>query len=161
MMGAGVAYVASKVGVEVILKDVSVERAEQGKDYSRKLVAKNVKRERISQEDGDRQLALIQPCAEVNELKGAELVIEAVFENRELKAQVTQEAEAALEEQVIFASNTSTLPITGLATASCRPNQFIGLHFFLRLTKCNSSKSSVVKQRMRKPLLMLMTLFCS
>lgn len=135
MMGAGVAYVATKVGVEVILKDVSLERAEQGKNYSRKLVAKNVKSERISQEDGDRQLALIQPCAEASELKGAELVIEAVFENRELKAQVTQEAEAVLDEQVIFASNTSTLPISGLATASCRPSQFIGLHFFSPVDK--------------------------
>ncbi|MAD59992.1 MAG: 3-hydroxyacyl-CoA dehydrogenase, partial [Myxococcales bacterium] len=135
MMGAGVAYVSAKAGIEVILKDVSIERAEQGKDYSRNLVAKGVKRQRISQELGDQLLTLIKPCAYPSELSGAELVIEAVFENRGLKAQVTREAEAELDDQAIFASNTSTLPITGLAKASHRPEQFIGLHFFSPVDK--------------------------
>ena len=135
MMGAGVAYVSAKVGVEVILKDISVERAEQGKDYSRHLVEKRVQRQRMSQEDADLLLALIHPSADASELSGAELVIEAVFEDRELKARVTQEAEAVLDNQAIFASNTSTLPITGLATSSLRPPQFIGLHFFSPVDK--------------------------
>lgn len=135
MMGAGVAYVSAKAGIEVMLKDVSLERAEQGKSYSRDLVSKGVKRQKISQKAGDQLLDLIKPCAHPNELSGAELVIEAVFEDRELKAKVTQEAEALLDDQAIFASNTSTLPITGLAKASQRPSQFIGLHFFSPVDK--------------------------
>lgn len=135
MMGAGVAYVAAKSGIEVILKDVSIDRAEQGKEYSRKLVAKRVQRKRMSQEDADRLLDLIHPCAEVEMLSDTELVIEAVYEDRTLKARVTKEAETVLTDEVIFASNTSTLPITGLASASIRPAQFIGLHFFSPVDK--------------------------
>jgi 3-hydroxyacyl-CoA dehydrogenase/enoyl-CoA hydratase/3-hydroxybutyryl-CoA epimerase len=135
MMGAGIAYVSARRGVDVVLKDVSVERAEAGKSYSAKLLAKRVKRGAMTQVDADAILARIETTAEAETLQGCDLVIEAVFESRELKARVTAEAEAQLEPDAIFASNTSTLPISGLAAASCRPERFIGLHFFSPVDK--------------------------
>lgn len=130
MMGAGIAYISANVGIEVVLKDVSLEAAEKGKDYSRKLLQKKVDKGRMSAEKRDGILALITATDSAAALEGCDLVIEAVFEDRKIKAQVTQEAEAVIPEAAIFASNTSTLPITGLAEASNRPEQFIGMHFF-------------------------------
>ena len=130
MMGAGIAWACAIRGVSCVLKDVSVEKAQKGKDYTGRLLAKRVEKNRMSPADAEKVLALIQPTADAKDLAGCDLVIEAVFENRELKAQVTREAEAVLGPDAVFASNTSTLPITGLAQASSRPERFVGLHFF-------------------------------
>ncbi|WP_027000545.1 3-hydroxyacyl-CoA dehydrogenase NAD-binding domain-containing protein [Eisenibacter elegans] len=135
MMGAGIAYVSALAGIEVVLKDVSVEAAEKGKDYSRELLKKRVSRGKMTQEAADQVLALIKTSADAADLKGSDLIIEAVFENRELKAAVTKEAEAQLAETAVFGSNTSTLPISGLAEASARPKNFIGIHFFSPVDK--------------------------
>jgi 3-hydroxyacyl-CoA dehydrogenase/enoyl-CoA hydratase/3-hydroxybutyryl-CoA epimerase len=130
LMGAGIAYEQARAGIETILVDVSVENAEKGKDYSRKLVEKNVSRGNMTKEKGEALLALIKPTANYDDFKGADLVVEAVFENPELKAKITKMAEAQLSDTAVMGSNTSTLPITGLAEASVRPANFIGIHFF-------------------------------
>ena len=130
MMGAGIAYVCATRGMQVVLKDVSQEAADKGKAYSAKLLAKQLERGKLTQEKHDATLSRIHATASADDLAGCELIVEAVFEDRGLKAKVTQEAEARLAESAIFASNTSTLPITGLAEASARPANFIGLHFF-------------------------------
>lgn len=135
MMGAGIAYSSAMKGIEVVLKDVSLESAEKGKAYSENIVNKKLQKKRISQEKADALLNAILPTDNAQQLAGCDLVIEAVFENRELKASVTQEAEAQLSTQAVFASNTSTLPITGLAQASKRPENYIGLHFFSPVDK--------------------------
>jgi len=135
MMGAGIAYIAAIKGISVVLKDINLENAEKGKDYSRKILAKQIARGRMTEEKSDAILALITPSAEVADLAECEFVIEAVFESRDLKATVTQESEAVMFETAIFASNTSTLPITGLAQASKRPANFIGMHFFSPVDK--------------------------
>ncbi|GAA5525221.1 fatty acid oxidation complex subunit alpha [Microbulbifer aestuariivivens] len=130
MMGAGIAYACASKGVEVVLKDVSLEGAEKGKSYAQKSLQKRLERGRMDQSRMEAILNRIHPTDQVGDLDGCELVIEAVFEDRKLKASVTRETEAVLAESAIFASNTSTLPITGLAEASGRPANFIGLHFF-------------------------------
>jgi len=130
MMGAGIAYVASRAGIEVVLLDATAEAAERGKAYSQGLLDKAVKKGRSTAEQRDAVLARITPTTDHARLQGCELVVEAVFEDRDVKAGVTRQAEAVLGEDAVFASNTSTLPITGLAQASRRPRQFIGLHFF-------------------------------
>jgi 3-hydroxyacyl-CoA dehydrogenase/enoyl-CoA hydratase/3-hydroxybutyryl-CoA epimerase len=135
MMGAGIAYSSALKGIEVVLKDVSLESAEKGKAYSQNIVNKKLQKKHISQDKADALLASILPTDNAQQLAGCDLVIEAVFENRELKASVTQEAEAQLSTQAVFASNTSTLPITGLAQASKRPENYIGLHFFSPVDK--------------------------
>lgn len=135
MMGAGIAYSTAIKGIPVVLKDVSVENAEKGKAYSQKLLDKRVSQGRMTAEKRDQVLALITATADAADLQGCDLIIEAVFENQELKAKVTQEAEQYLAEGGIFASNTSTLPITGLATASKDAKKFIGLHFFSPVDK--------------------------
>ncbi len=135
MMGAGVAYVSVRAGIEVVLLDTAIESAEKGKAYSRALLEKAISRGRSTQEKADALLGLITPTTDYADLKGCDLVIEAVFENREIKAGVTAQAEAVIPSTAIFASNTSTLPITGLAEASERPEQFIGIHFFSPVDK--------------------------
>lgn len=135
MMGAGIAYSTAIKGIPVVLKDVSVENAEKGKAYSQKLLDKKVSQGRMTAEKRDQVLSLITATASAEELKGCDLIIEAVFENQELKAKVTQEAEAFLAEGGVMASNTSTLPITGLANASKDQANFIGLHFFSPVDK--------------------------
>lgn len=135
MMGAGIAYVSAQAGIEVILKDVSVETAEKGKEYSRGLLQKGVERGKVDPQKVDGILNLIKPTADVQDLQNCDLIIEAVFENRDLKAEVTKEAEQMLNEAGVFASNTSTLPISGLAQASARPENFIGIHFFSPVDK--------------------------
>jgi 3-hydroxyacyl-CoA dehydrogenase/enoyl-CoA hydratase/3-hydroxybutyryl-CoA epimerase len=135
MMGAGIAYVSAVAGLQVVLKDVSVEGAEKGKDYSRKLLQKEIERGRYTQAQADEILARIHATDQAKDFESCGLAIEAVFENRELKAKVTQEVEAFLPPNAVFASNTSTLPITGLAEASKNPQSFIGLHFFSPVDK--------------------------
>lgn len=135
MMGSGIAYSAAIKGIPVVLKDVSIEAAEKGKAYSQSLLEKSVSRGRITAEKKDQVLSLITASADAKDLQGCDLIIEAVFENQELKAKVTQEAEAQLAAGGIFASNTSTLPITDLAKASKDDTHFIGLHFFSPVDK--------------------------
>ena len=135
MMGAGIAYSTAIKGVPVVLKDVSVENAEKGKAYSQKQLDKKVSQGRMTAEKRDQVLSLITATASAEDLKGCDLIIEAVFENQELKAKVTQEAEAFLVDGGVMASNTSTLPITGLANASKDQANFIGLHFFSPVDK--------------------------
>ncbi|MBB1254444.1 3-hydroxyacyl-CoA dehydrogenase NAD-binding domain-containing protein [Streptomyces alkaliterrae] len=135
MMGAGIAYSCAKAGIEVVLKDVSVEAAEKGKDYSRKLVEKAVAKGRSSREDADALLARITPTAEPGDLAGCDAVIEAVFENTELKHKVFQEVQHVVAPDALLCSNTSTLPITGLAEGVERQADFVGLHFFSPVDK--------------------------
>ena len=135
MMGAGIAWSCASKGIDVVLKDVSQEAADKGKAYSEGLLKKRLSRGRTTPEKSEAILSRILSTTEASDLSGCDLVIEAVFENRDLKAKVTQEAEAQLESSAVFASNTSTLPITGLAKASERPDNFIGLHFFSPVDK--------------------------
>ncbi|UIP24705.1 3-hydroxyacyl-CoA dehydrogenase NAD-binding domain-containing protein [Acinetobacter towneri] len=135
MMGAGIAYATASKGIAVVLKDVSIEQAEKGKAYSQKLLDKQVSQGRISAERAAQVLANIHPTAQAADLQGCDLIIEAVFENPALKAQVTQEAEVFLAEQGVMASNTSTLPISELAQAAQDQQRFIGLHFFSPVDK--------------------------
>ncbi|WP_445116652.1 3-hydroxyacyl-CoA dehydrogenase NAD-binding domain-containing protein [Acinetobacter sp. WZC-1] len=135
MMGAGIAYSTAVKGIPVVLKDVSAENAEKGKAYSQQLLDKRVSQGRMSAEKRNQILSLITATASAEDLKGCDLIIEAVFENQQLKAKVTQEAEAFLAEGGVMASNTSTLPITGLAEASKNDQHFIGLHFFSPVDK--------------------------
>jgi len=130
MMGAGIAYVTALAGMDAVLLDTSQEAAEKGKAYSEGLLKKRAARGRMSQEAAAEILARVRPTTDFADLADCSLVIEAVFENREIKAEVTQKTEAVCGEDLVFASNTSTLPITGLAKASARPERFIGLHFF-------------------------------
>lgn len=135
MMGAGIAYAAAMKGVEVYLKDRDLESAEKGKDYSRKQVEKRVQKGRMLPAKGEELLARIHPAADMHELKDCELVIEAVFENRELKAEILKEIDSILPKEALIASNTSTLPISGLASYTQRETNFIGLHFFSPVEK--------------------------
>jgi 3-hydroxyacyl-CoA dehydrogenase/enoyl-CoA hydratase/3-hydroxybutyryl-CoA epimerase len=135
MMGAGIAYANAMRGIPCVLKDVSLEKAEQERDYTHKLTSKQVDSGRMDAAKQIKTMALIQATDKTADLQGCDLIIEAVFENRALKAQVTQEAEAMLAADGVFASNTSTLPISGLAIASSRPAHFVGLHFFSPVDK--------------------------
>lgn len=135
MMGAGIAYVQARKGIATVLKDLSQEKADAGKAYSAKLTQASVTKGRLSEAERDALLAHIQPTAQAADLAGCDLIIEAVFENRALKAQVTQEAEPMLAQGGFFASNTSTLPISGLAKASVAPSKFVGIHFFSPVDK--------------------------
>jgi 3-hydroxyacyl-CoA dehydrogenase/enoyl-CoA hydratase/3-hydroxybutyryl-CoA epimerase len=135
MMGAAIAYVSAKAGIEVVLKDVSQEAADRGKGYSEKLVAKAVERGRQSPQDGDALLARITPTTDATAADGADIVIEAVFEDPTVKAEVMAEVEPHLAPDALLGSNTSTLPITGLAGNVSRPADFIGLHFFSPVDK--------------------------
>ncbi|MBI1180432.1 MAG: 3-hydroxyacyl-CoA dehydrogenase [Alphaproteobacteria bacterium] len=130
MMGAGIAYVSALAGMEVILLDTSIENAKKGKAYSEGLVQKGVQRGKTTEEKGKALLDRIRPTTSYDDLKGCDLVIEAVFESRDIKDDVTRKTEAAAPELPVFASNTSTLPISGLAKSFSRPKDFIGLHFF-------------------------------
>ncbi|MFF1816404.1 3-hydroxyacyl-CoA dehydrogenase NAD-binding domain-containing protein [Kribbella sp. NPDC058245] len=130
MMGAGIAYECAKAGMEVVLKDVSLEAAEKGKAYSEKLLAKQVQKGRKTPEQVEEFLGRITPTADPNDLAGADLVIEAVFESEELKQKVFAEIAGVIEPDALLCSNTSTLPITSLADGIDRPDDFVGMHFF-------------------------------
>jgi 3-hydroxyacyl-CoA dehydrogenase / enoyl-CoA hydratase / 3-hydroxybutyryl-CoA epimerase len=135
MMGAAIAYVCAKAGIEVVLKDVAQEAADRGKSYSERLVEKGVSRGKTTQEDGDALLARITPTTDPAAAAGADLVIEAVFEDPAVKARVFAEIEPHLAPGALLGSNTSTLPITQLAEGVSRPADFIGLHFFSPVDK--------------------------
>ena len=135
MMGAGIAYVSAKAGIDVVLLDRDIESAEKGKEYSTKLLDKAISRGRSTQEKKEALLGKIKTTTSYDDLEGCDLVIEAVFEDREVKANCTRQSEAVIPASAVYASNTSTLPITSLAEVSERPNQFIGLHFFSPVDK--------------------------
>jgi 3-hydroxyacyl-CoA dehydrogenase/enoyl-CoA hydratase/3-hydroxybutyryl-CoA epimerase len=135
MMGAGIAYVCARGGMEVLLKDVSQEAAEKGKDYSVTLFDKAVSRGKVTREKADETLARITPTASADDLAGCDLVIEAVFESTELKHKVFAEIENVVAADAVLGSNTSTLPITGLAEGVKRQEDFVGLHFFSPVDK--------------------------
>lgn len=135
MMGAGIAYVSAKAGIPVILKDISVEAAEKGKAYSEKVLNKLLKRGKITEEGKQQVLDLIRTTDDPNAVEGCDMVIETVIEDRKIKALVTEQSEKVIPDHAIMASNTSTIPITTLAKASCRPENFIGLHYFSPVDK--------------------------
>ncbi|MBA9049361.1 MULTISPECIES: 3-hydroxyacyl-CoA dehydrogenase NAD-binding domain-containing protein [Streptomyces] len=135
MMGAGIAYSCARAGIEVVLKDVSLDAALKGKNYSEKLCAKAVSRGRTTQEKADALLARITPTGDAADVAGCDAVIEAVFEDTALKHKVFQEIESVLAPDALLCSNTSTLPITTLAEGVERQGDFIGLHFFSPVDK--------------------------
>ena len=135
MMGAGIAYVCARGGMAVMLKDVTQEAADKGKDYSVKLFEKAVSRGKVTREKADETLARITPTASADDLAGCDLVIEAVFESTELKHKVFAEIEHIVAPDAVLGSNTSTLPITGLAEGVKRQEDFVGLHFFSPVDK--------------------------
>jgi 3-hydroxyacyl-CoA dehydrogenase/enoyl-CoA hydratase/3-hydroxybutyryl-CoA epimerase len=130
VMGAGIGYVSAQAGIDVMLIDTTAERANGGRDHSAKLLDREISRGRATPEKKEQVLSLIHPSPDFSTLKDVDLVIEAVFEDRAVKADVTRKAEAAMRPDAVFSSNTSTLPITGLAEVSKRPESFIGIHFF-------------------------------
>ena len=135
LMGAGITYVSAKAGLEVVLLDMSQDGAERGKAYSERLVQKDVGRKRMSEEAGAELLGRIHPTTDFEDLKGCDFIIEAVFEDSQIKADVTKKAEAVVGSDIIFGSNTSTLPITGLQKNWSKPENFIGVHFFSPVEK--------------------------
>ncbi|MEM8772779.1 MAG: 3-hydroxyacyl-CoA dehydrogenase NAD-binding domain-containing protein [Pseudomonadota bacterium] len=135
LMGAGITHVTVKGGMNVVVLDRDQEAAENAVAYSKKILDKRVSRGKLTQEAADEFLSKIKPTADYNDLKDVDLIIEAVFEDPDVKADVIKKTEAVIGDDVIFASNTSTLPITGLAKHSKRPDQFIGMHFFSPVEK--------------------------
>ena len=135
MMGAGIALVSAQAGIEVVLIDRDQEAADKGKAYTEAYLDKGIARRKVTPEKKEAMLGLITATPDLDALKGCDLIIEAVFEDPAVKAEMTQKVEAIIPEDCIFASNTSTLPITGLAEASVRKDQFIGIHFFSPVEK--------------------------
>ncbi|MFT4187423.1 MAG: 3-hydroxyacyl-CoA dehydrogenase NAD-binding domain-containing protein [Aeromicrobium sp.] len=135
MMGAGIAYVSARAGMEVVLKDISKEAAEKGKNYSVTLLEKAVARGKMTQEKADEVLARITPTDDYADLKGCDFVVEAVFESVKLKHEVFGEVQKVVNADALLGSNTSTLPITILADGVDRPEDFIGIHFFSPVDK--------------------------
>jgi 3-hydroxyacyl-CoA dehydrogenase/enoyl-CoA hydratase/3-hydroxybutyryl-CoA epimerase len=130
MMGAGISYVSALAGIKVVLLDMKEEDAQKGKSHAENLLNIGVKRKKIDEKKKSVVLDLISPTTKFEDLKDCDLIVEAVFEDPAVKAEVTKKVEAIIDKNCIFASNTSTLPITSLASASKRPEQFIGIHFF-------------------------------
>ena len=135
MMGAGIAYVSANAGIEVVLIDAKQESADKGKSYSEGILDKGMKRGKVTAEKKAEVLGRINATTDYAALEGCDLIVEAVFEDMGVKADVTAKAEAVIPETAIFATNTSTLPISDLAKASKRPEQFIGIHFFSPVDK--------------------------
>ncbi|SOC01981.1 3-hydroxyacyl-CoA dehydrogenase NAD-binding domain-containing protein [Rhodobacter maris] len=135
MMGAGIAYVSANAGIEVVLIDSTQEAADRGKSYSTGILDKGISRRKVTEEKKAEVLARITATTDYAALAGCDLIVEAVFEDPGVKAEVTAKAEAVIPETAIFATNTSTLPISSLAKASKRPEQFIGIHFFSPVDK--------------------------
>lgn len=134
-MGAGIAYVTAKAGIEVVLLDRNEEEAKEGKAYSAGILDKAISRKRSTEEKKEALLSLIHPTANYDDLDGCDLIVEAVFEDKGVKKTVTESTEAVIGKKAIFASNTSTIPITELAQASKRPKNFVGIHFFSPVDK--------------------------
>jgi 3-hydroxyacyl-CoA dehydrogenase/enoyl-CoA hydratase/3-hydroxybutyryl-CoA epimerase len=135
MMGAGITLVSAQAGIEVVLIDQTQDAADKGKAYTATFADKGIARKKTTPEKKEALLNLITATTDLNALKGCDLIIEAVFEDPKVKAEMTQKVEAVIPKDCIFASNTSTLPITELAKASSRPDQFIGIHFFSPVEK--------------------------
>ncbi len=134
-MGAGIAYVTARAGIPVVLLDRDVPSAEKGKAHSAELMDGQIKKGRATTQDKEKLLSLITPTAAYADLDGCDLVIEAVFEDSAVKKAATEQAEAVLKASAVFASNTSTIPITALANHSARPKNFVGIHFFSPVDK--------------------------
>ena len=135
MMGQGIAYVSAMAGIEVVLKDISIDAAKKGKAYTETLLNKRISRGRMDEAKAKGILDLILPTDKNEDLQGCDLIIEAVFENIGLKHGITKEIEPFLSDDGFWGSNTSTLPITQLAQASAKPENFIGIHFFSPVDK--------------------------
>ncbi len=135
LMGAGIALVSAQAGIEVVLIDRDQEAADRGKDYTAKYLEKGKSRGKVTEEKANAMLGLITPTPDVDQLSDCDLIIEAVFEDPKVKAEITARVEAVIPDTCIFASNTSTLPISELAKASSRPEQYIGIHFFSPVEK--------------------------
>ncbi|SDY91331.1 3-hydroxyacyl-CoA dehydrogenase / enoyl-CoA hydratase / 3-hydroxybutyryl-CoA epimerase [Jannaschia faecimaris] len=135
MMGAGIAYVSANAGIEVVLIDREQAAADKGKAYAEGILDKGMSRKKVTQEKKDDVLDRIAATTDLDALKGCDLIVEAVFEDVGVKAEMTKAVEAIVGDDCIFATNTSTLPITELAKASVRPAQFIGIHFFSPVDK--------------------------
>jgi 3-hydroxyacyl-CoA dehydrogenase/enoyl-CoA hydratase/3-hydroxybutyryl-CoA epimerase len=153
-MGAGIAYVSANAGLDVVLVDRDQEAADKGKAYSHKLVSDQIMKGRAKTADRDALLARITATADYAALKGCDLIVEAVFEDPKVKAEVIARVEAAVGPKTIFGSNTSTLPITGLAEHSARPKQFIGIHFFSPVEKMLLVEIIMAKKTGKKALAM-------
>ena len=134
-MGASIAYVSAQAGIDVVLLDRDMPSAEKGKQLSSKLMSDLIAKGRATPEARDALLAKISPTADYNDIKDADLVVEAVFEDRKIKEDVIKKSEAVLAPNAIFGSNTSTLPISSLAEFSPHPDQFVGIHFFSPVEK--------------------------
>ena len=137
MMGAGIAYVSANAGIDVVLIDAKQDAADKGKAHAASLLDKGIQRRKITPEKKAEVLARITATTDYALLSGCDLIVEAVFEDPAVKAEVTHKTDAATGADTIFATNTSTLPITDLAKASARPDQFIGIHFFSPVDKMN------------------------
>ncbi len=137
MMGAGIGYVSALAGIEVVLIDAAQESADKGKAHAADILDGGIKRKKVTEEKKAEVLGRITATTDYGALKGCDLIVEAVFEDPAVKAEVTAKAEAVIGDDAIFATNTSTLPITSLATASSRPANFIGIHFFSPVHKMN------------------------
>ncbi|MCP4770065.1 MAG: 3-hydroxyacyl-CoA dehydrogenase family protein, partial [Planctomycetes bacterium] len=135
MMGAGIALVSAQAGIEVVLIDTNQEAADRGKAYTETYLDKGMKRGKVTAEKKEAMLGRINATTDLQALSDVDLIIEAVFEDTAVKAEMTKKVEAIIPADAIFASNTSTLPITGLAEASVRKEQFIGIHFFSPVEK--------------------------
>lgn len=153
-MGAGIAYVTANAGLEVVLIDRDIEAAEKGKAYSHKLVSDQIMKGRAKTADRDALLGRITASADYADLKGCDLIVEAVFEDPKVKAEVIAKVEEVVGPKVIFGSNTSTLPITGLAEHSQRPKNFIGVHFFSPVEKMLLVEVIMAKKTGKKALAM-------
>jgi 3-hydroxyacyl-CoA dehydrogenase/enoyl-CoA hydratase/3-hydroxybutyryl-CoA epimerase len=130
LMGAGIAYVSASAGIDVTLIDTTQERADSGKDHAAKLLDKQIARGKATPEEKAEILSHITATTEYAALKYVDLILEAVFEDRDVKAGVIGKADAVIGDRAVFGSNTSTLPISGLAETSTRPESFVGIHFF-------------------------------
>ncbi len=135
MMGAGIAFVSARAGIDVVLVDRDQESADRGRASVEAILDKGVKRKKVTEDQKNEILARVTATPDYDKMSGCDLIVEAVFEDPKIKATVTQATEAVIPEDAIFATNTSTLPITGLAKASKRPEQFIGIHFFSPVEK--------------------------
>jgi 3-hydroxyacyl-CoA dehydrogenase / enoyl-CoA hydratase / 3-hydroxybutyryl-CoA epimerase len=153
-MGAGIAYVTANAGIEVVLVDRDIEAADKGKAYSHKLVTDQITKGRAKTADRDALLARIKASADYADLKGCDLIVEAVFEDPKVKAEVIAKVETVVGPKTIFGSNTSTLPITGLAEHSERPKNFIGIHFFSPVEKMLLVEIIMAKKTGKKALAM-------